>query len=232
MNDDVIEGEITALAVREEYAPPAPAGLWQTDDPVEVIGKATRVADALKAVVVSKGLISNIQGKQYPQVEAWLTLAAMLNLSPIMEWTKPIEGGWEARCIVRNRNDMVVGAAEAQCTRDERSWKSRDDYALRSMAQTRATSKALRSVLGFVMTLAGYQATPAEEMPRDDAPRSQAAHDRGRKAIMALCKDLGVTDDQRHAVSERMFGKQSTNDLNVEQLRELYSVIKEHYSHA
>jgi hypothetical protein len=35
------------------------------------------------------------------------------------------------------------------------------------MAQTRATSKALRQPLGFVMTLAGYSATPAEEMPRD-----------------------------------------------------------------
>jgi hypothetical protein len=36
------------------------------------------------------------------------------------------------------------------------------------MAQTRATSKALRQPLGFVMTLAGYAATPAEEMPREE----------------------------------------------------------------
>ena len=59
----------------------------------------------------------------------------------------------------------LVGAAEAQVTRQEQNWRSRDDYALRSMAQTRATGKAMRLPLGFVMSLAGYEATPAEEMP-------------------------------------------------------------------
>lgn len=38
-------------------------------------------------------------------------------------------------------------------------------FQLRSMAQTRACSKALRNVLAWVVVLAGYQATPAEEMP-------------------------------------------------------------------
>jgi hypothetical protein len=33
------------------------------------------------------------------------------------------------------------------------------------MAQTRATSKALRVPLGFIVVLAGYEATPEEEMP-------------------------------------------------------------------
>jgi hypothetical protein len=48
---------------------------------------------------------------------------------------------------------------------DERNWSHRDDYALRSMAQTRAVAKALRLCLGWIMSLAGYEATPAEEMP-------------------------------------------------------------------
>ena len=42
------------------------------------------------------------------------------------------------------------------------------------MAQTRAVSKALRLPLGFVMSIAGYEATPAEEMPTtnpDHGPR-------------------------------------------------------------
>lgn len=38
-------------------------------------------------------------------------------------------------------------------------------YSLASMAQTRANAKALRNVLSWVAVLAGYQATPAEEMP-------------------------------------------------------------------
>jgi len=71
----------------------------------------------------------------------------------------------------RTLGGQVVGAAEAECLRDERNWSDRDDFALRSMAQTRATSKALRLPLGFVVTMAGYDATPLEEMSAEAAPR-------------------------------------------------------------
>ena len=43
------------------------------------------------------------------------------------------------------------------------------------MAQTRATSKALRLTLGFVMELAGFDATPADEIPRGDGPEARDA---------------------------------------------------------
>jgi hypothetical protein len=39
------------------------------------------------------------------------------------------------------------------------------------MAQTRATSRAIRLKLGYIVTLAGYEATAAEEMPREEEPR-------------------------------------------------------------
>ena len=77
------------------------------------------------------------------------------------------EGGWEARVQALTLQGAVVGAADAQCLRSENNWKTRDDYALRSMAQTRAAAKALRMPLGFIMALAGYEATPAEEMPAE-----------------------------------------------------------------
>ena len=55
------------------------------------------------------------------------------------------------------------------------SWAKADDYAIRSMAQTRATSKALRMPLGFVMELAGFDATPADEIPTEPPRRAEAA---------------------------------------------------------
>lgn len=66
----------------------------------------------------------------------------------------------------RTADGRVVGRADALCTRSEKRgpWKSADDYARLSMAQTRATAKALKGPLGFVISLAGYQTTPAEEM--------------------------------------------------------------------
>lgn len=164
----------TAEEIGTEIVPaapaPAPPTLFRTDDPVEVIERATAVADALKQIIVSRRLASNIQGREHVRVEGWTTLGSMLGVVPVVVWSRPIENGYEARVEARTLDGRVIGAAEAMCTRDERTWKSRDDYALRSMAQTRATSKALRGPLGFVVTLAGYDATPAEEMPAAQAP--------------------------------------------------------------
>jgi hypothetical protein len=59
-------------------------------------------------------------------------------------------------------------------TRDEKRWKDADDYAIKSMAQTRAGAKALRNAFGWVAELAGYASTPLEEMDgveRDTAPQ-------------------------------------------------------------
>jgi len=142
-----------------------PVGLFGAVGPVEVIEKATQVATALKAVIKTQGLISNIQGREYPRCEAWTLLGTMLGVFPVLVWTREIPGGWEARVEARTRDGAIVGAAEAECLKIEKNWQDRDAYAVRSMAQTRATAKALRMPLGFVMTLAGYEPTPAEEMP-------------------------------------------------------------------
>lgn len=174
MNAD-FEGTAEEIGVELERAPQAPpATLFRTNDPVEVIDKATRVADALKKIIVAQGLYKTISGRNHVLVEAWTTCGAMLGLTAYCVWSRPVgergEHGhdWEARVEVRTLDGRTLSAAEAMCARKERTWARRDDYALRSMAQTRATSKALRIPLGFIVTLAGYQATPAEEMP--DAP--------------------------------------------------------------
>jgi hypothetical protein len=146
-----------------------PTTLFRTEDPVEVLERASRVAQALKGVIDQQKLVSNIQGREHVRVEGWTTLGSMLGVVPVVVWTRRTDDGWEARVEARTMDGRTVGAAEAMCSKAERTWKSRDDYALRSMAQTRATSKALRGPLGFVVTLAGYEATPAEEMPTDDA---------------------------------------------------------------
>jgi hypothetical protein len=156
------EIEVTAVAVREPQAAALFAG-----KPEDVIKSATLAATALKDVVRRQGLISNISGKEYPRCEAWTLLGSMVGVFPVLCWTKAVVDGWEARVEARTISGAVVGAAEAQCLHSEKNWNNREDFAVRSMAQTRATAKALRMPLGFVMTLAGYEATPAEEMSFD-----------------------------------------------------------------
>lgn len=151
-------------------APENAINLFGVADPVAVIEQASKVATALSDVVRARGLIARISNKDYPQVEAWTLLGSMLGVFPVTEWSRELKDeagrvlGWEARVEARTRAGDIVGAAEAECRFSERRWKTADSYAVRSMAQTRATSKALRQPLGFVMQLAGLQATPADEM--------------------------------------------------------------------
>lgn len=138
--------------------------LFHTTDPVEVLAAAKRVAAALKDEIESAGMVQRIGGREHVRVEGWQTLGAMLGCSTRIVWSRPIEDGWEARAEVITADGRIIGAGEGMCTRAERNWARRDAYALRSMAQTRATSRALRVPLAFVITLAGHDATPAEEM--------------------------------------------------------------------
>lgn len=135
--------------------------------PTEVVARATAMADKLRDVINQQKLYANIQGKKHVTVEGWTTLGALVGVFPVVAWSRPVGDGdgWEARVEVRTASGNIIGAAEAQCTRSERMWSSRDDYALRSMAQTRATSKAMRLPLSWIMALAGFEVTPADEMP-------------------------------------------------------------------
>lgn len=172
MSQTAIDAEVIpqtqAVAIREQPGAVS-TGLFGDAKPVQIIERATDIATALKAVISKQGLISKISGREYPKCEAWTLLGTMLGVFPVLCWTKQVEGGWEARVEARTKDGAIVGAAEAQCLKSEKNWSNRDDFALRSMAQTRATAKCLRMPLGFVMTLAGYEATPAEEMIADHA---------------------------------------------------------------
>lgn len=113
---------------------------------------------------------------------------------------------WEARVEVRTAGGVIVGRAEAMCSRGESTWAKRDDYAVRSMAETRAESRAYRRAIGWIMHMAGYNPTPAEEMghtPGADGPQAgpphgpQVGQELGVQASTAL---LALVGDQEKAV--------------------------------
>lgn len=84
-----------------------------------------------------------------------------------------VEGcDWEARVEIRTASGVVVGVAEAMCSRAELGWMSKPDPAVKSMAETRAESRAYRRAVGWLMVIAGYNPTPAEEMPPQAEPES------------------------------------------------------------
>ena len=188
---DVIEATATEI-VPAEPEPSHNLSLFGTTDPVEVVEAATRVADALAAVIRAKGLYSVIQNKAHVRVEGWQLLGSMLGVTAVCTATEEVEGGYLATVEARTADGRVVGRADALCTKHERRgpWKSADDYARLSMAQTRATAKALKGPLGFVISLAGYQTTPAEEMTFAE-PETSAAPDSAAENGASLGGDGG-----------------------------------------
>lgn len=83
--------------------------------------------------------------------------------------------GYTARVEVF-KNDTLIAAGNSRCDRNEESWRNSDAYALEGMAQTRATSRSIAGAARWIVALAGYSSTPAEEMPAnqgggDEMPR-------------------------------------------------------------
>jgi hypothetical protein len=138
---------------------------------------------------------------------AWQLLGMTYGLVPFVEWTKPVDNGWEARAVVKTRDGAEVSAAEAMCTRTEGNRRNAPDHTLRAMAQTRAQRNALRGALGAALVLAGF------DFADPDAPASREQVG----VLHQLERDLGWSHDEGHDVA----GVDSYKNLTREQASEL-----------
>lgn len=139
-------------------------------EPKQQVEKATEMANALYDVIEKQKLYSLIQGKKYVKVEGWELLGTFLGILPRERSIIALEdGSYEASVdLIRASDGVIVGGASAICGIDEKRWASAEKYARRSMAFTRAVGKAYRSSFSWIVSLAGYEVTPAEEIPRED----------------------------------------------------------------
>jgi len=162
------ENSVYPLEVKEEATPPLSRA------PEVVLQEAQRAALALQRVVAGKKKPVIFKGEQYLEFEDWQTVGKFYGLCARTFQAEPVEifgvKGAKARAeVVDLRTGQVVGGAEAYCMRDEENWAAKPWFQLASMAQTRAGAKALRNVLAWVVVLAGYRPTPAEELPPSPA---------------------------------------------------------------
>jgi hypothetical protein len=131
--------------------------------------QAMQVAEILQRFVKEKKLTANIKGKEYPLVEAWCYAGSQLGLYPLLIDLKDQSDEkqikyYAAVQIRRISDDKVMSMGVAVCSNKEASKRAFDEYAICSMAQTRAEGKAFRMLLSWIMKAAGFEATPAEEM--------------------------------------------------------------------
>jgi hypothetical protein len=186
--------------------PTAAPTLFGTDQPELIIAKAAGIAKVLKKVITDQKMAIRIGSSEYIKVEGWTTLGALLGVFPKVEYTRELtdgEGvseGWEAAVVVVNSQGVEIGRAEAECLRAEKNWNSRDDFALRSMAQTRAMGKALRMPLGWIAVMSGFEATPAEEMPAQAPPKDDIPFS-GATPATPSPEEQWVADQEQEAVA-------------------------------
>ena len=142
---------------------------------------ATNVADILAPLVRNqglalKGLNKKDPEKEYVTVEGWEVLGTILGITPVTKIIAEIKNdngrvvGYRARATLYRdpiiQNDEIVGGtivarAEAQA---DKTGRQKELFSIASMSQTRALGKAYRMGLSWIMKMAGFEATPAEEM--------------------------------------------------------------------
>ena len=145
-------------------------------DPERVLEVASKAAKALQRVVAAKPKPVIINGEQYLEFEDWQTLGQFYGYAVRTLDAEPVEvngvQGAKARAeLVDFRTGEIIGGAVSYCMADEDRWAGRPWFQLASMAQTRAGAKAFRNRLAWIAVLAGYKATPYEEMTGDEKPR-------------------------------------------------------------
>lgn len=152
----------------------------ELSNPNDIMAFATN----LKDLIVQNNLFTNIKGKNYVNVEGWQIAGAFTGVFPIVEKVENLSADfgkfkYRAEVTLRDKDNNVVGSGMAICSNQEPGKKDFAEYAVASMAQTRAVGKAFRMKIGWLLKVAGYETTPAEEMDAvkeaevvKEAPRS------------------------------------------------------------
>jgi len=110
-----------------------------------------------------------VQGKDFVNVEGWQYAGSRLGIVPIVEEVVNVstetELKYQAKVTLFDlNNNKTVGAGFAVCSNKENGKKFYQEFAIMSMAQTRAIGKAYRNILAWIIRAAGYEPTPSEEL--------------------------------------------------------------------
>ena len=173
--------------------------------------QAIEVAAILQRFVKEKKLTANIKGKDYPMVEAWAFAGSQLGLYPVVKYVQNLtnennkEKEIKYECeveVFRYSDNVCMGRGIAVCSNKEANKRQWDEYAICSMAQTRATGKAFRNLLSWIMKAAGFEATPAEEMDFNKPSEDNYPTDGERDILRKLVWTTDMDDEERERAFE------------------------------
>lgn len=138
---------------------------YELSDANSTLTLAKEVANFIK----ENKLFLMVHNKPHINIEAWQYAAANLGIVPVVDKVENLSMEGEVKygafvTLYQIGSWQKVSAGYAICSNKESGKKSNPEFAICSMAQTRAEGKAYRLLLGWLIKAAGYEATPSEEM--------------------------------------------------------------------
>jgi hypothetical protein len=135
--------------------------------------KANETAVRAIAPYVKEHYLVRVQGRCYLMVAGAQAIGQSMGYTTAIESlrhvpaTDEIPGYWECIAVVKSGN-VEVGRGMGSVFDNEKPWNTRPLFARQSMAQTRATGRALKGVMGWATALLGAETSLAEEMPQEE----------------------------------------------------------------
>lgn len=172
--------------------------------------RTLQVATDLQKFISENGLTTRFGTSEHVNIEGWQYAGQRLGLLPqivrVEDMSSP-DGAvikYFAHAELTDlRTGNVISRAVHMCSNREHGKQRNQEFAILSMAQTRAIGKVYRQTIGWLIKAAGYEATPVEEMNYTDAqvvpttPRQSKPSDTA--ARNAAAKRGAAAPDPRHA---------------------------------
>lgn len=183
------------------------------------MNRAKKIADELVKFVKANDLSVDIAGKNYLYTEAWQFIGeTQLGLTHVpiscdrVVSDNPKEIKYKSVVEIFNQQGTIISRGFAYCSNLEKKKTSFEEYAVASMAQTRGIGKAYRNILAWIVKMAGYEATPYEEVDKD---KMETDLGKAKQNIVKAMKAQGINDSSdMMAIIQQAIGKDLVENID------------------
>lgn len=141
------------------------------DNPTQNTNQPTRenkwgdIARKIKRFAENTHNVVSMDGKVYVKVGVYQYLADLLGITPKFSFL-PESTSTEVwcSCTLKDEKGDVITTTVMYADKREKFLCDKDDFAVLGTAQTRAFTRAMKNIYGFVVEMIGYQSTGFEEM--------------------------------------------------------------------
>lgn len=198
-----------------EQAPSALATVMGVQ-PKELMTYAVQIADTLTDVLRDRGMTQKFGQGEHVKTEGWQLAGSLIGFTTEELGVEELpDGSFAAKVGLKSiATGRMVASASGYCGSDEKTWGGKPKYARRGMAITRAIGRVYAQNFRWLIRLAGYEGTPAEEMPdvvQQPSPVSATSLYMGtvpqKEFIQAKLKQQGVSEELWAEIGERLKGR-------------------------